>query len=118
LATPNLSTTADVYTHTSADAEREAALAVERAVYGDLFVNVRENANTNKSAAIRFGDCRSFVPVPVFRNKKLATAWRAPSFGDNTQKEQIPQFHIRCVSHLETQDQIAKKLLAFRPPEG
>lgn len=31
--------------------EREAALTVERAVRGDLFVNVRENANTNKSAA-------------------------------------------------------------------
>jgi len=29
--------TADVYTHTSAEAEREAALAVERAIYGDLF---------------------------------------------------------------------------------
>ena len=29
--------TADIYTHTSAEAEREAALAVERAIYGDLF---------------------------------------------------------------------------------
>jgi integrase len=29
--------TADVFTHTSAEAEREAALAVERAIYGDLF---------------------------------------------------------------------------------
>ena len=29
--------TADVYTHTSAEAEREAALAIERAIYGDLF---------------------------------------------------------------------------------
>jgi integrase len=48
----NLSTTADVYTHTSAQAERGAALAVERAIYGDLFVNVRENANTNTTAAL------------------------------------------------------------------
>jgi len=29
--------TADVYTNTSAEAERQAALAVERAIYGDLF---------------------------------------------------------------------------------
>ena len=33
----NLSTTADIYTHTSAEAERDAAVAVERAIYGDLF---------------------------------------------------------------------------------
>ena len=33
----NLSTTADVYTHTSTEAEREAALALEQAIYGDLF---------------------------------------------------------------------------------
>lgn len=42
--------TADVYTHTSADAEREAALAVERAIYGDLFAVVRETTNRNSSA--------------------------------------------------------------------
>jgi integrase len=29
--------TADVYTHTSVEAERDAALAIERAIYGDLF---------------------------------------------------------------------------------
>jgi len=33
----NLSTTADVYTHTSADANRGAALALEQAIFGDLF---------------------------------------------------------------------------------
>jgi hypothetical protein len=33
----NLSTTADVYTNTSADADRSAALALERAIFGDLF---------------------------------------------------------------------------------
>jgi integrase len=43
--------TAEVYTHTSIEAEREAALAVERAIYGDLFVVVRETANRNNSAA-------------------------------------------------------------------
>jgi integrase len=44
--------TAEVYTHTSVEAEREAALAVERAIYGDLFVVVRETANRNVSAAM------------------------------------------------------------------
>jgi hypothetical protein len=29
--------TADIYTHTSAEAEREAAVALERAIYGELF---------------------------------------------------------------------------------
>jgi integrase len=29
--------TADVYTHTSAEAECDAAPAIERAIYGDLF---------------------------------------------------------------------------------
>jgi integrase len=32
-----ISTTADVYTHTTSESEREAALAIERAVFGDLF---------------------------------------------------------------------------------
>jgi integrase len=32
--------TAAVYTHTSAEAERQAVLAVERAIYGDLFPNL------------------------------------------------------------------------------
>ena len=44
--------TADVYTHTSAEAEREAALAIERAIYGDLFVVVPKIANRNDSAAV------------------------------------------------------------------
>jgi integrase len=39
--------TADVYTHTSAEAEREAALAVERAIYGDLFPVVPNIGNRN-----------------------------------------------------------------------
>jgi len=29
--------TADIYTHTSAEAERKAGVALERAIYGDLF---------------------------------------------------------------------------------
>ncbi len=48
----NLSTTADIYTHTSADAEREAALAVERAIYGDLFPVVPETKNGNNKTAV------------------------------------------------------------------
>lgn len=44
--------TADVYTHTSAEADREGALAVERAIYGDLFVVVPRIANRNDGAAM------------------------------------------------------------------
>jgi integrase len=48
----NLSTTADVYTHTFAEAEREAALALEQAIYGDLFSNVLKTENKNNNAAL------------------------------------------------------------------
>jgi len=44
--------TADIYTHTSAEAEREAAIALERAIYGDLFPVVPNIENGNNSAAI------------------------------------------------------------------
>jgi len=44
--------TADIYTHTSAEAEREAALAVERAIYCDLFPVVPKIENGNNSAAL------------------------------------------------------------------
>ena len=46
-----IDTTAEVYTHTSVEEQREAALAVERAIYGDLFVIVRETANRNNGVA-------------------------------------------------------------------
>ena len=46
----NLSTTADVYTHTSADANRGAALALEAAIYGDLFQVVPRFGTCNKNA--------------------------------------------------------------------
>ncbi len=49
----NLSTTADIYTHTTQDSEREAALAVERAIYGDLFSTVLNSENKNKKASIQ-----------------------------------------------------------------
>jgi integrase len=48
----NLNITSDVYTHTSAEAEREAVLAVERAIYGDLFPVVPKMGNGNKAALV------------------------------------------------------------------
>jgi integrase len=47
----NLSTTADVYTHTSTEANRGAALALEQAIYGDLFQVVPRFGTWNKNAA-------------------------------------------------------------------
>jgi integrase len=47
----NLSTTADVYTHTSAEAERSAAHALEQAIYGNLFQTVPQTRNRNSSVA-------------------------------------------------------------------
>jgi len=47
----NLSTTADVYTHTSAGANRSAALALEEAIFGDLFQVVPRFGTWNKNAA-------------------------------------------------------------------
>jgi integrase len=48
----NLSTTADVYTHTTKQAEREAAVALERAYFGDLFPVVPNLGNGNKKEAV------------------------------------------------------------------
>ena len=48
----NLSTTADVYTHTSAEADAAAALAIEQAIYGDLFATVPKIENRNNIAAM------------------------------------------------------------------
>jgi integrase len=48
----NINMTADVYTHTSQESEREAARAVERAIYGDLFPICSSNENENRTAAI------------------------------------------------------------------
>jgi integrase len=41
----NLSTTADIYTHTSADLDREAASAIEREIFGNLFPVVPQTGN-------------------------------------------------------------------------
>jgi integrase len=49
----NLSTTANVYTHTFANEEREAALAVERAIYGDLFPIVPKIQTGNKTPVVQ-----------------------------------------------------------------
>jgi len=43
---------ADIYTHTSAEAERDAAIALERAIYGDLFPVVPNIENRNNSPAL------------------------------------------------------------------
>ena len=44
--------TANVYTHTSAEAKRGAALAVERAIYGNLFPTVPSSGNGNNCVAV------------------------------------------------------------------
>jgi integrase len=48
----NLSTTADVYTHTPADADRTAALALEKAIFGELFQVVPRFGTWNKNAVM------------------------------------------------------------------
>lgn len=44
--------TADVYTHTSVEAEREGTVAIERAIYGDLFPNLFPTRNKISNAAV------------------------------------------------------------------
>ena len=44
--------TADIYTHTCAAAERGAAVALERAIYGDLFSVVPNIENRNNFVAL------------------------------------------------------------------
>ena len=46
--------TADIYTHTSAEAERDAAIALERVIYGDLFPVVPNIENRNNSVALNY----------------------------------------------------------------
>jgi hypothetical protein len=41
-----------IYTRTSAEAERDAAIALERAIYRDLFRVVPNNQNRNNFAAL------------------------------------------------------------------
>ena len=43
---------AGIYTHTSAEAERDAAIALERAIYGDLFPVVSNIENRNNFVAL------------------------------------------------------------------
>ena len=51
-----IDTTAEVYTHSSAEAGREAALAVELAIYGDSFPNLFPIENSSRAASInRYG---------------------------------------------------------------
>lgn len=62
--------TADVYTHVSRESEREAAQAVERAIYGDLFPICSQVGNGNKSAGEL--SLASVTARLVTRNKKGA----------------------------------------------
>jgi integrase len=45
-------TTANIYTHSSSDQERDAAIAVENAIFGESVRNVRENTNNKGSERI------------------------------------------------------------------
>jgi hypothetical protein len=47
--------TADIYTRTSAKAERNAAIALERAIYGDLFPVVLNVENRNTFGGAKLG---------------------------------------------------------------
>jgi integrase len=44
--------TADVYTHTSEESERDAAKALERAIFGDLLQVVTNSATCNRNRAV------------------------------------------------------------------
>jgi integrase len=48
-----LSTTADIYTHTSEKAERETAVVLEKVIFGDLFPIVPKIETGNKSRMIQ-----------------------------------------------------------------
>jgi hypothetical protein len=61
--------TANVYTHTDAEAERTAALALERAIYGDLFVIVREMQNKNSQTAPKLGLVENEIFLATARRK-------------------------------------------------
>lgn len=45
-------TTANIYTHSTADQEREAAIAVEQGIFGESVRIVRENTNNKGSESI------------------------------------------------------------------
>jgi integrase len=44
--------TAGIYTHTTPEEERAAAIALERAIYGDLFPNLFPTGNNSGIAAV------------------------------------------------------------------
>jgi len=46
----DISTTANIYTHTSSESDRGASVAIERAIFGDLFSVVPKIENTNKDS--------------------------------------------------------------------
>jgi site-specific recombinase XerC len=46
----NISTTADIYTHISEAMEREATVALEQSIFGNLFATVRNLGIANKNS--------------------------------------------------------------------
>jgi integrase len=48
----NVSTTADTYAHTTQQSEREAAIALERAYFGDLFPDVPDSGKGNNNSTV------------------------------------------------------------------
>ena len=48
----NISTTADTYTHTSRQSDREATVALERAYFGDLFPILGTGTRTTRSTKL------------------------------------------------------------------
>ena len=46
----DITTTANIYTHTSSESDRGASVAIERAIFGDLFPIVPSSENRNKNS--------------------------------------------------------------------
>ena len=94
----NLSTTADIYTHTSAEAERDAAVAVERAIYGDLFPIVPKTGNRNSQTATKEGKEGRKAPLakmPVARESARRSRCVLPAApGTNFLDLTIPQIAL------------------------
>ena len=46
----DITTTANIYTHTSSESDRGASVAIERAIFGDLFPIVPSSDNRNNNS--------------------------------------------------------------------
>ena len=72
----NFGTTADTYVHTTAAAERTAALALERAIYGALLATVLETENKNSGVDVNERDVNLAAQLATQR-RKAASAFSA-----------------------------------------